>query len=96
MTAASELGTALIEIAAVAVHFPQQRSWVDTISRAPRRWVRAVDGVNLTISGRGDFSVSSARVAAARPPLLARWCKSMSRPPAAFGSRADCSPIIPV
>ena len=45
-------GAALIEIAGVAVHFPVRRSWIDAIGRAPRRVVRAVDGIDLTIGER--------------------------------------------
>ena len=44
--------TALIDIAGVAVHFPVQRSWIDAVSRAPRKIVRAVDGVDLAIGAR--------------------------------------------
>ena len=52
MSAMNGSGTALIEIAGVAVHFPVRRSWIDAIGRAPRRVVRAVDGVDLTIGER--------------------------------------------
>src|SRR5262245_20580871 len=44
--------TALIDVAGVAVHFPVHRSWMDVVSRAPRRVVRAVDGVDLAIGAR--------------------------------------------
>ncbi len=49
MNARSGLGESLVEIEAVAVHFPEQRSWADVLTAAPRRVVRAVDGVDLTI-----------------------------------------------
>jgi oligopeptide transport system ATP-binding protein len=52
MSARNGSGTALIEIAGVAVHFPVRRSWIEAIGRAPRRVVRAVDGVDLTIGER--------------------------------------------
>jgi len=44
--------TALIDIAGVTVHFPVQRSWIDAVSGAPRKIVRAVDGVDLAIGAR--------------------------------------------
>jgi len=49
MSGANGAGAALIEIAGLAVHFPVQRSWADTLSAAPRRHLRAVDGVDLSI-----------------------------------------------
>src|SRR5512138_3632107 len=49
MSPRSGLGKILVEIDAVTVHFPEQRSWVDLLTRAPKRLVRAVDGVDLTI-----------------------------------------------
>src|SRR6185312_135795 len=52
MSAVNGNSAALIEIAGVAVHFPVRRSWIDAIGRAPRRVVRAVDGVDLTIAER--------------------------------------------
>jgi oligopeptide/dipeptide ABC transporter ATP-binding protein len=45
-------GTALIDMAGVAVHFPVRRSWMDIVGRAPRQVVRAVDGVDLAIGAR--------------------------------------------
>jgi oligopeptide/dipeptide ABC transporter ATP-binding protein len=45
-------GTALIDMAGVAVHFPVRRAWLDIIGRAPRQVVRAVDGVDLAIGER--------------------------------------------
>jgi oligopeptide/dipeptide ABC transporter ATP-binding protein len=45
-------GCALMEIDGVAVHFPVQRLWMDALARAPRRVVRAVDGVDLAIEER--------------------------------------------
>src|SRR5215470_13640679 len=52
MSVGSELGTPLIEIAGVAVHFPVQRTWIDMVGGAPRRQLRAVDVVDLTIGER--------------------------------------------
>jgi peptide/nickel transport system ATP-binding protein len=52
MNAASRPEAALIEIAGVAVHFPVQRTWTDTLGAVPRRQLRAVDGVDLTIGER--------------------------------------------
>jgi oligopeptide transport system ATP-binding protein len=52
MSAANDLGSILIEISEVAVHFPEQRSWADIVTGAPRRLVRAVDGVDLVINDR--------------------------------------------
>ncbi|MGE0118296.1 MAG: ABC transporter ATP-binding protein [Dongiaceae bacterium] len=43
---------ALIDIAGVAVHFSARRSWIDTVGRAPRQVVRAVDGVDVAIGER--------------------------------------------
>jgi oligopeptide/dipeptide ABC transporter ATP-binding protein len=43
---------ALIEIAGIAVHFPVQRTWTDTLGGVPRRHLRAVDGVDLAIGER--------------------------------------------
>jgi oligopeptide/dipeptide ABC transporter ATP-binding protein len=51
MSMASGPGGTLIEIAGVSVHFPEQRSWIDAVARKPRRSIRAVDGVDLTING---------------------------------------------
>ena len=52
MSRASELGTPLIEIAGVAVHFPVQRTWIDMVGGAPKRQLRAVDVVDLAIGER--------------------------------------------
>src|SRR5262245_15781598 len=52
MSVANGSGAPLIEIAGVAVHFPVQRSWIETVGGAPRRQLRAVDGVDLTIRDR--------------------------------------------
>jgi oligopeptide/dipeptide ABC transporter ATP-binding protein len=52
MNGANGAGAALIEIAGLAVHFPAQRTWTDTLSAAPRRHLRAVDGVDLSIGER--------------------------------------------
>ena len=42
----------LIEMENVAVHFPVRRSVIDSLRRAPRQTVRAVDGVDLVIGER--------------------------------------------
>jgi oligopeptide transport system ATP-binding protein len=52
LSTANRNGAALIEIAGVAVHFPMQRTWTDTLGAVPRRYLRAVDGVDLTIGER--------------------------------------------
>jgi oligopeptide/dipeptide ABC transporter ATP-binding protein len=52
MSALNASGAAFIELAGVAIHFPVRRSWIDALGRAPRRVVRAVDGVDLAIGER--------------------------------------------
>ena len=49
MSATNGGGAILIEIAGLAVHFPVQRTWTDALRAAPRRHLRAVDGVDLSI-----------------------------------------------
>ena len=49
MSATNGVGATLIEMAGLAVHFPVQRTWTDALRAAPRRHLRAVDGVDLSI-----------------------------------------------
>ncbi len=70
--------SSFIEVADFSLHFPRRRGWAEWLMRAPRRVLRAVDGVDLSIrrdetlglvgeSGSGKTSLARALVGIYRP-----------------------------